>query len=95
MTSSGAVFTFVILLYLSTLVIQAEKETVSFIATVKSAKLKIDEILKAIHSKWKVDEYSNFLNSAAMTRTAWEVLKVRLVLHVSVMIILYFVYDLY
>ena len=61
------------------LIIRAEQDITSFVTKVKSSKLKIDDILKGIQSKWKFDEYSNFLNSAAMTRTAWEVLKVRLI----------------
>ena len=47
-----------------------------FKAKIESAKNKTDEILNSIYTKWQVKDYPNFLSSAAMTHTAWEVLKV-------------------
>ena len=66
---------FVVLL----IAIDVVTDTTSFIEKVKSAKIKTDEILSAIDSKWQIKDYPNFLNSAAMTHTAWEVLKVRFI----------------
>lgn len=69
--------TFVAFLILAILVKVAQSvELAAFKEKVKSAKAKTDEILASIFTKWQVKEYPNFLNSGAMTHTAWEVLKV-------------------
>lgn len=38
----------------------------------------IKKTLKTLRERWEVDKYPNFLASAAMTHSAWELMKVRL-----------------
>ena len=47
-----------------------------FQAKLGSAKTKIDEALKKIHDRWDIEHFPNFLRSASMSHTSWEVLKV-------------------
>lgn len=46
------------------------------------AKLKASEALivsglEALHARWQIDKYPNFLRSASMSHTAWEVMKIK------------------
>lgn len=45
--------------------------SIEFKEQITIAKQKTDEILKSIHARWKVDQYPNFLKSAAMAHTRW------------------------
>ena len=63
-------------LFLDVFGVAQSVDLAAFKEKVKSAKAKTDEILAGIFTKWQVKEYPNFLNSGAMTHTAWEVLKV-------------------
>ena len=43
---------------------------------ISTAKKITEDILKSIHERWQVNSFPNFLRSAAISRTSWEVLKV-------------------
>jgi hypothetical protein len=49
----------------------------SFEVRLAEALGKTDEILGSIFQRWQIDKYPNFLESAAMTKTSWDVLKLK------------------
>ena len=53
----------------------------AFLGKLNAAKTKIDEALKKIHDRWDIEHFPNFLRSASMSHTSWEVLKVCSFLH--------------
>ena len=47
-----------------------------FQASLTAAKLKLNLIIDDMKSKWEMHRMPNFLRSAAMTHSSWEILKV-------------------
>jgi len=56
---------------------QKSKSTTEFESKLETAVNVTDRILHGIWDKWKIDKYPNFLQTAAMTHTSWEVLKLK------------------
>jgi hypothetical protein len=48
-----------------------------FLQQLQKSKVITDNTLKKIHDRWQISKYPNFLKSAAMTHTSWEVLKIK------------------
>ena len=49
-----------------------------FRTKLQTANEKIDEILLTIENRWQLKMFPNFLKSAAMSTTSWDILKVLL-----------------
>ena len=48
-----------------------------FVTSLRKASLITSDILQDIVDEWQIRKYPNFLQSAAMTHTSWEVLKLK------------------
>ena len=73
-------FSLLLLLIMSLLVLETHQRPLSkqeFMTALDEATKVTNGILKDMFDEWQISKYPNFLQSAAMTHTSWEVLKIK------------------